>query len=389
MTLEEFKINEHLSLKLINGKTEIYVDSEIFITCKKLIINIDTSDIERFDDMISIDEIIKETGVSDEFQYFIPPHVEFWGHCSNLQTWVENGYNPSLLHSSLAFPLLRRLTDIGDNLARNVFREEILKRFESGVRNIVLPLLENDYLQYFSQEELLYIYENFVIPLEPSSLLLDFLRYLSIHKILPAREYYERLVKKLMLEGSYKERRKVVNRHIDILTKGELFSYFNHVLQENNIEEERFRLLDILTNELEFHGEIFDNTRIVNNLLRRDEQNYFLSILNNSKYLYIREDFEADEVRRRAWQEKLYYDLFKGHVVSIELLCEDNHKEFLDNMKKLEKFPKLENLNILFSRTSDYESLRYDLPLHLDNVKIYVFDHSFPYLSQIRLHFRT
>ena len=206
---------------------------------------------------------------------------------------------------------------------------------------------------------------------------------------MPAREYYERLVKKLMLEGSYKERRKVVNRHIDILTKGELFSYFNHVLQENNIEEERFRLLDILTNELEFHGEIFDNTRIVNNLLRRDEQNYFLSILNNSKYLYIREDFEADEVRRRAWQEKLYYDLFKGHVVSIELLCEDNHKEFLDNMKKLEKFPKLENLNILFSRTSDYESLRYDLPLHLDNVKIYVFDHSFPYLSQIRLHFRT
>jgi hypothetical protein len=57
--------------------------------------------------------------------------------------------------------------------------------------------------------------------------------------------------------------------------------------------------------------------------------------------------------------------------------------EFLDNVEKLENFPMLENLNIFFSQVSDYNSLKQSLPLHLNNVKIYLFAHSFPYLSQV------
>lgn len=212
---------------------------------------------------------------------------------------------------------------------------------------------------------------------------------LSILEFLPASEYYRRLVKKLMLETSYKERRKVVSRHTDMLTKKELIDFFqtfslDHI-DDIKEEEERFRLLDILMNDLMFYGENFDNNAIVKNLLGRNEQEFLLDFFNNSNYPYKRSYFDDDEVRRRAWQEKLYYDLFKGHIDSIELICEDNHKEFLDKMEELKSFPKLENLNILFSRTADYESLRQNLPLHLYNVKIYVLDHNFPYLSQIKI----
>ena len=90
--LEEFNVSEHLSLKLINDKTLIYVDNKLYLTCKRLVINI--SDIEDFNDLASMDEIVEKRRFSDGRSVFIPPRIEFWGHCSNLQVWVESGYNP-------------------------------------------------------------------------------------------------------------------------------------------------------------------------------------------------------------------------------------------------------------------------------------------------------
>ena len=85
--------------------------------------------------------------------YIIPPETEFWGHCSNLQVWFENNYDTRLLHSNLAFPLLKRLTEVGDNQAKNVFNEEIVKRLRSGVFNTFLFLFETEYISYLSKDE--------------------------------------------------------------------------------------------------------------------------------------------------------------------------------------------------------------------------------------------
>jgi len=137
---------------------------------------------------------------------------------------------------------------------------------------------------------------------------------------------------------------------------------------------------------LEFYGVNFDNISKVNYLVRENEGDTIIGIFNHSMYPYIRSYFDDDEIRRRAWQKKLYYDVSKGHIVSIELICEDfNNKEFIDNMRRLENFTNLENLNILFSRTSDYEYMKHKLAnLHSYKIKIYVLDQNFPYLSQIR-----
>ena len=115
--------------------------------------NIDHNEID------SVDEAAEKLDWSLERQQNkaikIPAEVEFWGHCSNLQVWYEKNYDTRLLHSNLAFPLLKKLTDVGDPLARRVFKEEIAKRLTSNHLSVVLFLVERKYLSYLELDELI------------------------------------------------------------------------------------------------------------------------------------------------------------------------------------------------------------------------------------------
>ena len=109
-------------------------------------------------DIESIDEAYQNFNIG---QYGInlddiklSPEDEFRGHCSNLQAWIENDYDTRLIHYNLAFPLLKRLTEAGDLLAKKVFKEEIAKRYKSGFPSVVKYLEEERYLEYLSKEEL-------------------------------------------------------------------------------------------------------------------------------------------------------------------------------------------------------------------------------------------
>lgn len=121
--MKEFKINKYITLKLIGIKhkeTIIYVDDEEFMQCKYLlIINPHEKRIQK--EIRSIDEA-KELIRQDLEKQLNPidlgitPEDEFWGHCSNLQVWVENDYNVSFARSFpsesltqfLRLPLIKR-----------------------------------------------------------------------------------------------------------------------------------------------------------------------------------------------------------------------------------------------------------------------------------------
>ncbi len=169
--MKEFKINENITLKLEEElidkresikktKTNIYVNGKKFKYCSFLLVEIPIEEITSLNDLDSIDEAEEKLDSSLEehkenpFDYKISPEVEFWGHCSNLQVWVENNYNTKLLHRNLAFPLLKRLTEIGDPVAKKVFKEEIVQRFLSCHLPVIHYLLFNNYLDYLSNEEL-------------------------------------------------------------------------------------------------------------------------------------------------------------------------------------------------------------------------------------------
>lgn len=152
---KEFKVNKFLTLKFEGGETYIYVCGEVFLLCKSILIGIPKSNMESFEKVESIDEL-SEKIENYQDKITISPETEFWGHCSNLQVWYENNYDSRILHRDSAFPLLKRLTEVGDFVAKKIFREEIAKRLSSGFPAVVDYLIEEDYISYLSREEFIY-----------------------------------------------------------------------------------------------------------------------------------------------------------------------------------------------------------------------------------------
>ena len=154
----KFTINAFLDVRLEDGKTQIYINNELFMQCKYILMNIPVDKIEDFKGIDSIDETVERLDRSFEstgdLNVNISPKAIFWAHCSNLQVWYENDYNSCLIHSNLAFPLLKELTKAGDKLAAIIFKEEVAKRFESSNIKGKQFLLNNKYLDCLSKEEL-------------------------------------------------------------------------------------------------------------------------------------------------------------------------------------------------------------------------------------------
>jgi len=155
--MREFKVSGLITLKLEGDKTIIYVDGMEFRQCKYLLLNIPVEQISSFDEIDSVDEAAERLDHSEEPRKNtvknIPPEVEFWGHCSNLQAWVENDYDTRIIHSNLAFPLLRALLVRGDPIAERVVNEEVAKKLMRGTFNTIRYLLIEGYFDYLSDEE--------------------------------------------------------------------------------------------------------------------------------------------------------------------------------------------------------------------------------------------
>lgn len=155
MNIKEFRINEHLTLRLEGEQTNIYVDDYYFQGCKYLLLDIGIENASKYDSIESIDEAMEIYSKEHEHnRTILDPETEFWGHCSNIQVWAENNYDTRLLDSRLAFPLLKRLAEAGDPLAMAMFKEEVIKRLESGYHSVVLYLLKRNFLEYFTLEEI-------------------------------------------------------------------------------------------------------------------------------------------------------------------------------------------------------------------------------------------
>jgi len=159
--LNEFIINKYLTLKLIKSKntfkTSIYINNKQFFTCQYLLLNISKDKLRASDNINSIDEAAEYLDHSLEgsnHKIKIDPHMQFIGHCSNLHAWAENNYDTRLLHSNLAFPLLKKLAEVGDPYAKRVFKEEIIDRFLTGITSVQEFLIEDEYFNDFTVSEL-------------------------------------------------------------------------------------------------------------------------------------------------------------------------------------------------------------------------------------------
>lgn len=163
--MSEFRINSYLTLKLEDDTTNIYINNEKFIQCKYLLLQLSDSTEKNLEDIDSIDDFAEMLNhslesINNNKKNILDPKLEFWGHCSNLQAWVENDYDTRLLHSNISFPLLKKLTQVGDPLAKKKFSEEITTRLLSGHFNIIIFLLTEGYLDYLTNQEIDFILES-------------------------------------------------------------------------------------------------------------------------------------------------------------------------------------------------------------------------------------
>lgn len=163
-----FKINELVDLRLIDGRTYIYVNNKEFLICARLLLNIPIDRIQEANEIKSIDEaaeVFKQSlwqnrivegpmARPSRFQNnTITPEEEFKGHCSNIQAFFENGLSTDILASNIAFPLLKKLVNLGYEPAMKVFKEEIVIRFNEGTHNSRMFLYKGGYLNYLKREE--------------------------------------------------------------------------------------------------------------------------------------------------------------------------------------------------------------------------------------------
>jgi len=174
---QKFVINNYLDLRLgDDNKTKIFLNGEEFLICKGVVVNISKEKlqkVETMDDVFETSKMVQKEG--GLMEYGIDPLTEFWVHCSNLQVWAENNYNADLIHSNLAFPLLKSLAEAGDKLAKRKLGEEISRRYTHGSLETKSYLEFEGFLDMITQEELILGGMSF----EEGNLLVDIINYMK------------------------------------------------------------------------------------------------------------------------------------------------------------------------------------------------------------------
>ncbi len=194
--MREFKVNNLITLRLIGGKTVLFVNNREFKQCKMLLLNVSINE-ESTEEIKSIDDAASYLDSSNIVGH-IDKDEEFWAHCSNLQVWVENNYNTDILHRNLAFPLLEILSKEGDKIAKQRFIEEIARRYKYGGFSVQAYLLEEKYIDYLTYDDFL---SGIFIPEEAS----------FMAKIFDSGSKYRLIPKFGLLDGQIRDNTKFIS----------------------------------------------------------------------------------------------------------------------------------------------------------------------------------
>jgi len=222
----EFRINEHLKLKLTKGQTFIYIDEKPFHQCKYLLLNLTQKDFNKFEHIDSIDEAFEIYNKMDKNHErdhdLIDPESEFIGHCSNLQAWYEHDYDIRILHSSLSIPLLKKLAFLGDKKAVIRLKESIATRIASKNYNTIIFYLNEKYLGLFSNEELEVMFE-------------DWLDKKVNFTLMEKRRVWYPLLKE-MIERGISKAQEVIKKEIILYLKEDNTEAYRYLLQKKILQ---------------------------------------------------------------------------------------------------------------------------------------------------------
>ncbi len=130
------------------------------------------------------------------------------------------------MHRSFAFPLLKKLTKLGDSKAKKVYKNEIVYRFLTGNLNIIIFLLDGHYLKELTGEELQVLFTDFdfnKILNEDYKKFLPLLTKLGGLKSSIPRQILKIQVEKLFLKDNFQEIKYLIkNNYLKVFSEEEL-----------------------------------------------------------------------------------------------------------------------------------------------------------------------
>jgi hypothetical protein len=323
-----------------------------------LLLNISVDRIEDYDEIESIDEAAVKLDRSMERNHnTVPPETEFWGHCSNLQAWAENGYDTRILHRNLAFPLLKRLSEVGDPLARKVFSEEIAIRLASKHPNVTQYLTQNGYLKYLSRDE----FESILDDINSSALkdIIAELKFIfennqNIDLVPPINSLINRLLRNFGIEHISLLTSKIIKEIPENIREIFIKSVYNLLKSRN-----KFPLIQYINKHLQYfkdfefkHSFIKYNERIIG--IFKNEKVY----LNNQNI----QNLTNLNLTNNKFEDIKELDLSDNHISDLKGIEKFSHVRILKlNNNKLSRINGnecLKNLEKLFLRNNQIKEIR-------------------------------
>lgn len=139
----KIKINDYITVSSEQNKISIYIQGERFQEFDYSFINkilkTSQSQLEKTNTQGKyVKNIYKKDSNDAYFNNFV----------NILKLWIQNNYDTNILLYDISFPLLRKLVEVGDSLAKKVFINEILKNLWSGDPLVVKYLFNEKYDDY-------------------------------------------------------------------------------------------------------------------------------------------------------------------------------------------------------------------------------------------------
>jgi len=156
----KYQINAFLNLRFEEDTTSLYIKDEYFRKCSYVLLGLIKNDKEMEDNQKNFECIDEAIDQIDQIDETLLPLEEFKAQCSNFQAFADYDYNTDILSYQLSFPLLKKLSSVGDPIAKSRFREEIIKRISSDYFPVIIYLLDEGYLDQFNESEMALILED-------------------------------------------------------------------------------------------------------------------------------------------------------------------------------------------------------------------------------------
>jgi len=125
-------LTEHIDVRIVNPESkriEVFVADKPVVHCVHVACALPEDELR---DVNSVNELIAGHRSTEHQRVTVDVNTLLQLHASNLQVWIEHGYDSALIDDRIARPILEALAWAGDDKAHVKYLESVLDRWQAG-----------------------------------------------------------------------------------------------------------------------------------------------------------------------------------------------------------------------------------------------------------------